>query len=108
MKLKVITEKYPIDPKEIVTGIGIEDEKIEGYHKILFNTILPDTDGEYIKEHEEIKEWAERIVRCCNNFDEVKANLKDAVFYLQGYIVANGISPTLKTKLEEYKKALEL
>ncbi len=74
---EVKIDKFPNEPKEIVTGIGIS-QKIEGgtYWTMLFDTILPDSDEEYIKEHEEIKANAERIVHCVNHFDEVVEVLK--------------------------------
>lgn len=48
----IISHKYDAAPKEIITGIGVEMEP--GYFECLFNTILPGTDAEYVKQHEQI------------------------------------------------------
>ena len=45
--------KYEKKPKEIYLGIKVEIQP--NYFVRLFDTILPETDEEYIKEHNEIK-----------------------------------------------------
>lgn len=53
----VLTMDYPEEPKEIVTGVGvILSSNVKGqYTRSICDSILPETDEGYIKEHEEIK-----------------------------------------------------
>lgn len=44
---------YEKAPKEIITGIKVETDQ-PGYYQRIFDTILPDTDEQYQKEHAEI------------------------------------------------------
>lgn len=54
-KWEVIYSKYPNDPKEIVIGVGI-NTKVKGgvYTEMICESLLPETDEEYIKQHEKI------------------------------------------------------
>lgn len=45
--------KFDRDPKEIIIGVKIE--VAPNYYETIFNTVFPNTDNEYIKEHEKIK-----------------------------------------------------
>lgn len=44
---------YPNEPKQIITGVKVEIQ--QNYFKRLFDTILPETDAEYMKEKDEIE-----------------------------------------------------
>lgn len=59
---QVLSKIYPYEPKEIITGVGIvrEDGDIK-YTYVLFDTVLPDSDLEYIGEHDQIKADAKLI-----------------------------------------------
>ena len=46
-------KEYDANPKIIYTGIKVEIEP--NYYQRLFDTILPDSDKDYIKEHKEIE-----------------------------------------------------
>lgn len=58
---KLVTLNYPQPPREVIIGVGVGDEIVDGYSTVLFNTVLPDTDDEYIDEHEQIKANARLI-----------------------------------------------
>lgn len=45
--------KYSKEPKRIITGVGVELEP--GYFEVICNSILPETDKEYIRQHKEIE-----------------------------------------------------
>lgn len=44
---------YPSEPKKIITGIKVK--LAPNYYQRIFDTILPDSDKDYIKESEEIE-----------------------------------------------------
>lgn len=54
-----ISRHYPTDPKKVITGIGVEVEP--NYFQIIVNTVLPNTDEEYLKDREEIEANARLI-----------------------------------------------
>lgn len=50
----VMADNFEYRPKEIITGVGVELSP-PGYWRVIVNTILPESDADYIMEHEEIK-----------------------------------------------------
>lgn len=71
-KLSIIKMNYQNKPKEIIIGIGISEKINNGiYSNILFNTIIPETDKEYIKQHNQIKADCKHIIKCWNMHDEM-------------------------------------
>jgi hypothetical protein len=59
--------KYKKEPKEIIIGVMVET--LPGYHERLFDTILPETDEEYIKVHSQIKANVELVCDAPNLLD---------------------------------------
>ena len=55
-KWEVIFETFPKEPKNIITGVGINEEIIGGiYTTVICESILPRSDEEYIKQHDQIE-----------------------------------------------------
>lgn len=61
-KWGVLIQRYKKAPKEICTGVGIKSDMGFGaYFTMICDMVLPDSDKEYIEQHEEIKANAELI-----------------------------------------------
>jgi hypothetical protein len=55
-KWEPIFEKYSRKPKRICTGVGVNIEVASGtYTEFVCNSMLPDTDKEYIKQQDQIE-----------------------------------------------------
>jgi len=108
-ELNLIILKYPEEPKEIITGVGISENLNGGiYSKILFDTILPDGDKEYINQHAQIKADCERVVKCWNSHDELLEALKLMLgnFMKSSYVFINQEKAVKKAK-QAIKKATD-
>lgn len=93
--------KYPTKPREIYAGVGIADERPEGiYWTMICDMILPKTDKQYIKEHEEIKANAQLIASA----PELLEALKVAVRWIDSEIMVDDNDVTKNMK-EAIKKA---
>ena len=66
--VKPFIREYQNEPRDIVTGIGVELGP--GYFKIIADMILPDSDELYIEDHEEIKANAELMSEAFNVANE--------------------------------------
>lgn len=89
--------KYPTKPREIYAGVGIADERPEGiYWTMICDMILPKTDKQYIKEHEEIKANAQLIASAPELLEALKTILSE---------IENGEQPSTHTIVEAIKKA---
>ena len=55
-KWEPIFERYPEEPVKVYTGVGINTKRDGGtYTEFICNSMLPDDDEEYIKQHAEIE-----------------------------------------------------
>lgn len=101
-ELSIIKVNYDQHPKEVITGIGISKNLKGGiYSNVLFTTILPNSDEEYIAQHEQIKADSERIVKCWNMHNELMNALK--LLIDNGYQMPS--NKDMNKVIEVYKKA---
>src|ERR1700722_9042497 len=70
--------KYPKNPKEIYTGIQVK--LAADYCAKIFDTILPDSDKDYIKDHLIIKANVEYACKACNLFPELIEALEQMTY----------------------------
>jgi hypothetical protein len=53
---QIIYNYYKKEPKKVCTGVGIVDKINNGeYTEFVCNSLLPETDKEYLKQHEQIE-----------------------------------------------------
>jgi len=79
----------------ICTGVGIE--VFEGYHEMICNTILPDTDEEYGHQKDEIEQDMDLICAA--------PEMKEVLIMAMSTIMLNG-SPELTERYETLIKVL--
>ena len=70
---KPLIKEYPNNPKEIYVGIGTTEELHGGiFCTMICDMILPATDKEYIKQHEEIEANAKLIAAAPDLLERLK------------------------------------
>ena len=96
-----IIQKYPHEPKEIYTGVGVTERLIGGFYSTyICNSLLPDSDKDYIKQHENIK--ADMVLMAASKILlEALAGLYEAMKQ-EGYGDCN---PAMKSARNAIKKA---
>lgn len=70
-----VVMRYTSDPKEIITGVGIELRP--DYKEVVFDTILPDEDEQYAIEHARIKANAQYTALAVNNLHHLAEALEN-------------------------------
>ena len=95
--------RFPTDPKEIVTGVGIELKP--DYKEVVFDSILPDDDEQYVEEHARIKANAQYTALCVNNLDKLGDIVSEIISW--GKVKDGKFTfETSEARLLEYKQAL--